>query len=897
MYIAGSSYTLDGLMPQETYVFRFAARSEAGDGEWGGEKSEEMPRRAAPEEPLIFNVDKGVTEIPYPNQYMLQWQVPLDNGEKINFFQIVYYQVHNVSGKWESAGTKTTREVEYPGPTTHTIESLRSNAYYRIELRAHNDIGFSTPSEAVIKTPNDPTAETGPNTEETTEPGLGIGIIIAIVVIAVLVTAVVVDVACFFTKNAGLTATIVGKQSVKDKDKEAMLEDGQNASADTLNEESRDETKTIDEKPVPEKELQKPPEKKVETITEKETDDKHEGNGQMKPQKEEPKQEQQESDEKIKDSTEPTETTPMIQGQVLHKIQEADVNYQDVLQHHEKRQPCMQSPNDNVHPLDVWNSNNRSSYNMDPVCSESFLKKAKKEKSTSSTKMESNDVKFHSKRTIKQNGFGVNGLKDPVLDANDLIKSYDISPALEQSSSDDSIYAVPSPYQYTRGQAALKGYSCTEEKPKPPPPPPPRRNPNTSLTFGKWSRSQETLAEKEQSLPQLKHLNTINNSPSLYHRMVSQQVPACVEVTSQRQSPFSVSKSKVQHQRTGSSSHVSSNMDALNWGTNNPYYLLSREALNQEQRPFISASREALNWERNPDCLSASREALVWGQSPYMSSSCEALNLKQIPYHKSVRREELNHGLRSLYRMSASKGELNQESVQEKSSKREAMNEGPRSPYYISARRDTVNEEAQNRKRNVQNLSNPTRSPSESSSSTLYQPLNASQTKDKTQIAYGVAPYDDLVGVSFANKKKTNTPDFTQKMKVSATSTPNTSVSLVTVNRKPTLQPKVNLESLNNPFIPLPPKPSEVPSSLSAAPNVEEKGKSLTTVTTVYFKDNQHQPSHTQSMDHLDGPINSSPTAGQICSFSPSTITSAKSLGSLTESSSSQRSYSQPTII
>lgn len=157
----GSSYTLDGLMPQETYVFRFAARSEAGDGEWGGEKSEEMPRRAAPEEPLIFNVDKGVTEIPYPNQYMLQWQVPLDNGEKINFFQIVYYQVHNVSGKWESAGTKTTREVEYPGPTTHTIESLRSNAYYRIELRAHNDIGFSTPSEAVIKTPNDPTAETG----------------------------------------------------------------------------------------------------------------------------------------------------------------------------------------------------------------------------------------------------------------------------------------------------------------------------------------------------------------------------------------------------------------------------------------------------------------------------------------------------------------------------------------------------------------------------------------------------------------------------------------------------------------------------------------------------------------------------------------------------------------
>lgn len=69
----------------------------------------------------------------------------------------------------------------------------------------------------------------GPNNEETTEPGLGIGIIIAIVVIAVLVTAVVVDVACFFTRSAGLTAAIIGKRGVKDKDKEAMLEDGKNA--------------------------------------------------------------------------------------------------------------------------------------------------------------------------------------------------------------------------------------------------------------------------------------------------------------------------------------------------------------------------------------------------------------------------------------------------------------------------------------------------------------------------------------------------------------------------------------------------------------------------------------------------------------------------------------------
>ncbi|KAK8738932.1 hypothetical protein OTU49_003745 [Cherax quadricarinatus] len=305
----GSSYTLDGLKPQETYIFRFAARSEVGDGEWSSEKSELMPRRAAPEEPLIFNVDKPVTEIPYPDQYRLHWQVPLDNGEKIDFFQIIYYQVHNVSGTWENAGTKTTRQVEHPGETTYTIENLRSNSYYRIELRAHNEIGFSTPAEAVIKTAN------GPNAEEAMKSDLGIGIIVAIVVIAVLIIAVVVDVTCFCTNNAGLTAAVLRKRGAKDKDKEAMLEDGKNASADTLNEESTDETKTIDEKPIPEKELQKPSEKKVETKSEKETDDILEENGQMKPQKEDGiKPEQQAPEEKIKDTTEPTETTPMIQG-------------------------------------------------------------------------------------------------------------------------------------------------------------------------------------------------------------------------------------------------------------------------------------------------------------------------------------------------------------------------------------------------------------------------------------------------------------------------------------------------------------------------------------------------------------------------------------------------------
>lgn len=36
--LSDQTYTLDKLQPLQSYVFRFAARSEAGEGEWSGEK-------------------------------------------------------------------------------------------------------------------------------------------------------------------------------------------------------------------------------------------------------------------------------------------------------------------------------------------------------------------------------------------------------------------------------------------------------------------------------------------------------------------------------------------------------------------------------------------------------------------------------------------------------------------------------------------------------------------------------------------------------------------------------------------------------------------------------------------------------------------------------------------
>lgn len=54
--------------------------------------------------------------------------------------------------KFDVVGEKTTREVHAPGPTTFELSNLRPDTYYRIELRAKNAIGYSSPAELVIKT-------------------------------------------------------------------------------------------------------------------------------------------------------------------------------------------------------------------------------------------------------------------------------------------------------------------------------------------------------------------------------------------------------------------------------------------------------------------------------------------------------------------------------------------------------------------------------------------------------------------------------------------------------------------------------------------------------------------------------------------------------------------------
>jgi len=175
-WTVGSTYSLDKLSPNQRYQFRFAAKNEIGTSEWSGVKIERMNEVGPPEAPKIYSKGEGVQELEFMDHYNLQWEIPLDNGRTITEFRIVYYQIvkGTVEGSWDARGMKIERKVAYPGTNTFSIKGLRPDTFYRIELKAFNEIGPSNPTELIIKTANDPNAPpttTAGNPQEVTGRG------------------------------------------------------------------------------------------------------------------------------------------------------------------------------------------------------------------------------------------------------------------------------------------------------------------------------------------------------------------------------------------------------------------------------------------------------------------------------------------------------------------------------------------------------------------------------------------------------------------------------------------------------------------------------------------------------------------------------------------------------
>ncbi|GLV33822.1 Fasciclin 2 [Carabus blaptoides fortunei] len=113
-----------------------------------------MSRRSAPNEPRILSSpEEGVVSSPYADHFELRWKIPADNGEPIDNYQIKFCAVRRVSGDWiATPDACNTEELSGGEQPELRIGDLVSDTHYKVELRAHNAIGYSTPAELIVKT-------------------------------------------------------------------------------------------------------------------------------------------------------------------------------------------------------------------------------------------------------------------------------------------------------------------------------------------------------------------------------------------------------------------------------------------------------------------------------------------------------------------------------------------------------------------------------------------------------------------------------------------------------------------------------------------------------------------------------------------------------------------------
>ncbi|XP_034139631.1 fasciclin-2 isoform X3 [Drosophila guanche] len=220
-----SPYIVEGLRPQTEYSFRFAARNQVGLGNWGVNQKQSTPRRSAPEEPkplhnpVQHDKEEPVVVSPYSDHFELRWGVPADNGEPIDRYQIKYCPGMKISGSWTELEDRC-NTVDVVETTSYEMTDLNGNTYYRIELKAHNAIGYSSPASIIMKTTR------GIDVIQVAERQvLSSAAIVGIAVGGVLLLLFIVDLLCCITVHMGVMAAMCrkAKRSPSEIDDEAKL--------------------------------------------------------------------------------------------------------------------------------------------------------------------------------------------------------------------------------------------------------------------------------------------------------------------------------------------------------------------------------------------------------------------------------------------------------------------------------------------------------------------------------------------------------------------------------------------------------------------------------------------------------------------------------------------------
>ncbi|XP_043189147.1 fasciclin-2-like isoform X3 [Amphibalanus amphitrite] len=233
----GTTYVVSGLRPERAYVFRFATKNDVGLSEWSAEQPMVMPKIDVPEAPRILLPDSTLTpaegdglsprEVPVvnsssPHSFSVQWQAGANNGEKINNFEVTYYEVMSTkTGQWRSVSSEHKAYVDFPGNNAYTMEKLSAGTHYRVELRAHNKIGLGAPASIIVRTApgqdSDPElskpeniVEAGGGSEDD-PPALASAAVVGVVVGVLLVLLLLVDLTCWAVSSRGMLHSLCGK--------------------------------------------------------------------------------------------------------------------------------------------------------------------------------------------------------------------------------------------------------------------------------------------------------------------------------------------------------------------------------------------------------------------------------------------------------------------------------------------------------------------------------------------------------------------------------------------------------------------------------------------------------------------------------------------------------------
>ncbi|XP_026481817.1 fasciclin-2-like [Ctenocephalides felis] len=219
---AESSYTIDGLVPETIYHFRFAATNAVGPGPYSNNIAQATPRRSPPEEPKLLvgvsnEVDGGIVTSPYADHYELRWKIPADNGEPIDYYQLRYCPVQRQNGAWaELDSLCNARELRAFETTAHELNDLLADSHYKVELRAHNALGDSPPAQILLKT-----ARGMDSVVRSEGPSLSSSAIVGIAVGAVVLLLLLVDLSCYCVARAGLLAAACHARTKPTDDEEA----------------------------------------------------------------------------------------------------------------------------------------------------------------------------------------------------------------------------------------------------------------------------------------------------------------------------------------------------------------------------------------------------------------------------------------------------------------------------------------------------------------------------------------------------------------------------------------------------------------------------------------------------------------------------------------------------